>query len=119
MTPQEVEQIIDMLAEKLGPMAQVVWEAYIAQAVLMGMRSTCIAITMGVLVVISACLLGLFVYCSITGPSGEDRDFCVGASVADALVFVVLLLGTIWVAVDAYMRVHNPGYYAIQMLLGR
>ena len=118
MTPDEIQKIIDMLAEKLGPMAEVVWEAYVRQAALSGLRMSVIAVVLGTLTAISGILLILFVVFTARNQDG-DRAWWGGASFCDACCFVPLLLATIWVAVDAYMRTHNPAYYAVQMLLGR
>jgi len=119
MTPEEIQQIIDMLAEKLGPMAQVVWEAYVTQAGLSGIRAGLMAVALAILTLVSASLLAIFIWGIKHSKIQDDKEFCMGSAVFDGVAFVIVLVATIYVAVDAYMRLNNPAYYAIQMLLGR
>jgi hypothetical protein len=118
MTEEEIRKIIEMLAEKIGPMSEVVWQAYVRQAALTGMRTSIIAVVLGILAAISGGLLILFMI-YVARNQDDDRGWWSGACFCDGLCFASLLLATIWVGVDAYMRIHNPAYYAIQMLLGR
>jgi len=120
MTPEQIEQIIEMLAEKLGPMAEVVWEAYVAQAALTAMHWTLMSAVLGILTLTSLGFLIVFIGGGLNKDQSDgDREFCWASSCVDGIVFVVLLLMWLWVSVEAYMRLNNPAYYAIQMLLGR
>jgi Kef-type K+ transport system membrane component KefB len=120
MTPEQIEQVIDMLAEKLGPMAQVVWEAYLRQAALSSMRASFITAVLAILTLTCAIALGAFLY-GVKVPEKDkgDHAFWGWCAAVDSLFFVAFLFTAIHIGIDAYMRIHNPAYYAIQMLLGR
>jgi len=131
VTPEQLEQIVDMLAEKLGPMAEVVWEAYIRQATLTATRWGVAAVMLGILTVVSLGFLVWFIVGTIRecrrasgSPSCEECNknidgFYPSSALIDGFVFVGLLMTAVWVGIEAYMRLNNPAFYAIQMLLGR
>ena len=130
MTPQEIEQIIDMLVEKLGPMGGQVWYAYTRQAYLQG-----IIVGIGFLLVLALTLtaFGISLWAvtklkkmgarpqepaSLKRAYDEDEGtyFCTlfGAAIS-AIAFLIPLL----LVANEALRLINPEYYALQMLLGR
>ena len=112
MTPEQVAQIIEMLAEKLGPLGEHVWTIYV--------RQVYVDVVGGVLWII-ALLIGAVAFQRLAirargMSSSVDREFMgagayIGIAVCILLAFCALTFGV--------LKILNPEYHAIQMLLGR
>lgn len=130
MTPEEIQQIIDMLAEKLGPMAQVVWEAYLRQVYINVAQSG----LLGLFLVIGGCVGLLIGYKCLkqrrvmvaaranpadrySHPYGDTLPSEFGMGLGFGLGSGAITLG-LWILTYC-LQVLNPQYAAIQMLLGR
>jgi len=131
MTPQEITQIIDILAERLGPMAEVVWVAYVRQTQLHGWAWLGIAV---ILLAITTVCLGAVLKAGRDlrqiGPDAESSYEARYAAeqnrkAAESLlccfggVGCCSLVLFIYACAAAMMRLANPSFYAIQALLGR
>ena len=123
MTPQEIEQIIEMLAEKLGPIGGQVWGIYVRQVYVSVIAETALGI-LSLLVCVGSCL-GL-VWCEKARRRVIDKNpysICAADGESMWLVVVGIIAGiTGFMAVSllsALFKLLNPHYYAIQMLLGR
>jgi len=123
MTPEQIEQIINMLAEKLGPLGEHVWSVYVRQVYV----STLGDMVGGALLLLAALgfLLG-GVWCArryMRNRRAESYQYNAGEYQAIGLIICgicgpfALAIGVI--AISQVIRLFNPEYYAIQMLLGR
>ena len=117
MTAEQIEQIVDMLAEKLGPIGAEVWAVYVRQVYVGIAESAFVALL---------CLVGAAALSWLTrhllrkrAKAGSydqiDYEFAL-MFVLGALAFIVVVGGC---AALGLFRLLNPEYYAIQMLLGR
>jgi len=112
MTPQEIAQITQVLAEKLGPLAEVVWAAY--------MRQVYVNVLGGALWMVV--LLGAAFACwrlarkcqEIKG--SLDREFEMVFAYGGAVLCLILAFCALTFDV---LKVLNPQYWAIEALLGR
>ena len=123
MTPQEIEQIINTLVEKLGPIGGQVWSIYVRQVyvgvitdVVLGILSLLAGV--GFLLGARWCLKS-YSRARATDPHGYGvgESQCIAAILCTILGPLVIIAGT--VALTTLFRLMNPQYYAIQMLLGR
>ena len=109
MTP---EQIVNMLAEKLGPMAEVAWAAYLKQVY--------INVFGGVLLMMV--FLGAALTCWRLAhkyrevKDSSDRELAIAAAYIG--VVTCLLLAFCAFVFDV-LKILNPQYWAIEALLGR
>jgi len=123
MTPQEIEQIIDMLIEKLGPIGGQVWSIYVRQVYIQTAQN----IAVGLLFLLAAVgfLLGgiwsakSYLRAKNASPNhyGVGDRQAVGIIICGILGPAALVFGVIYLV--STMALFNPEYYAIQMLLGR
>ena len=118
MTPQEISKILEELAAILGPIAETVWDIHVRQFYI----GVTLEFGLGlVLFLISmACLgLGLWARKSHMRKQKRREDTLVeeiSMAVATALgVFCFLFC---WVPLASILRLLNPEYYIIQLLLG-
>ena len=115
MTPQEIEQIIDMLVEKLGPTGLHIWSVYIRQVyiqVAMDMFYT-VLMTLGAIVSFLAGYKCMKRYQE--GPSLNSWDL---GALAGFMIGICLILMALIVS-NGIAALFNPEYHALQMLLGR
>jgi uncharacterized membrane protein len=129
MTPEEIQQIIDMLAEKLGPLAQTVWEAYLKQVYIQAAQNA----FLGILLIIGGCIgLAIGYKCFkqrqviVAARKSQDRyghaygdtiDQELGMGLGFGLGSTATVLGVF--ILSFCVQILNPEYTAIQMLLGR
>ena len=112
MTPEQIEQIIDMLAEKLGPIGGQVWSIYMRQ-VYVG--------ALGALLWLVAFLVGSAIFVRAA------RWVCANSKDYDKNMFAFFLyagalacgIAALCALTFGVLRILNPEYHAIQMLLGR
>ena len=112
MTPEQIEQIIEMLSEKLGPLGEVVWAVY--------MRQVYIDVLGGFLWMASL-LVAAFVCWRFARKcqgikDSMDREL---GTLCAYFGFVCCLLLAFCALIFDVLKVLNPEYHAIQMLLGR
>lgn len=112
MTPEQIEQIIDTLAEKLGPMAVIVWQAYVRQVYVNVLGGALWVV--GFLAAAFGCW-ALTRKCKAVKDS-VDREFLTVIAYIGVIVCVALAFCSFTFDV---LKVLNPEYWAIQMLLGR
>ena len=111
MTP---EQIINLLAEKLGPMAEVVWAAYVRQVYVHAFGGLVWA-----LVFIGGAVLCWRLALKVQGKKWEDdidKGFLLAGAYAGVACCLVLAICAFTFDV---LKILNPEYWAIQWLLGR
>ena len=112
MTPEQVEQIIEMLSEKLGPLGEHVWAVYMRQVYVDAV---------GALLWLVAFLVGSAIFVKAA------RWVCANSSDYDKNVFAFFLyagamacgVAVLCALTFGVLRILNPEYHAIQMLLGR
>jgi hypothetical protein len=112
MTPEQIQKIVDLLAEKLGPMAEVVWAAYVRQAYLSAIQDT----IMGV-----ATCVGF--KCrearnkKLSGDRYAKADNEHTEMVASWVIAAIFLMIAGWILTVAPFRFLNLEYNAIHLLL--
>ena len=126
MTPEQVEQIIEMLAEKLGPLGEHVWAIYVRQ-VYISVIGDMIGAVMFLLAALGFLLGGIWCANRYTrNQEAKPRDsYAYGVGEYQVIGLVIcgicgptaLIIG-LW-GLSTVTRLLNPEYYAIQMLLGR
>ena len=123
----ELEQIIEMLIEKLGPLGEHVWTVYVRQVYLMAVQEFVFALLLlaggGVLVALSKWLWAQR-QTAVENNRGKSYpwtndtfgwDMATMVAVIGACCVIVFGVASLLGCLD----VLNPEYYAIQMLLGR
>jgi len=109
MTP---EQIIETLAQKLGPMAEVAWAAYLKQVYVNVFGGA-----LWMMVFFGAALVCWRLAHKYQGiKDSTDRELAI---VAAYIGVVTCLLLAFCAFVFDVLKILNPEYHAIQMLLGR
>ena len=108
----ELEQIIEMLIEKLGPLGEHVWTVYVRQVYVNAFAAL---IWLVALLVGSAICIKSARWVDASSED-YDKEFFVFSLYAGAVTCVVVALCILTFEV---FQVLNPEYHAIQMLLGR
>ena len=135
MSPDEINQIIDMLQKKLGPISQTVWEAYVRQQYVIGVQQILLGVAFLIATGIGAYVIHViwsvlkeyqdeFDAKKAANPTGyngtrPDGDAEAAMTVLVGIVAVVLFLIGAWLISDGIGHLVNPTYGAIQGLLGR
>jgi len=116
MTPQEIEQIIDMLIEKLGPIGGQVWSIYVRQVYVnaFGSMLWMILLLIGAVVAFYWLRRGISRY-----RSGSQSDNTIAMLVGGGIGLGWCLFFAFGTFTFGVLKILNPEYYAIQMLLGR
>ena len=112
MTPQEIAQITQALAEKLGPLAEVVWAAYMRQVYVNIFGGALWMV--GFLVAAFACWQLAHKCQEIKGST--DREFVMAFAYGGTVLCLILAFCALTFDV---LKILNPQYHAIEMLLGR
>lgn len=134
MSSGEINKIVDTLAQKLGPMAQQVWDAYVRQQYVIGIQQ----IVIGSIMLLGVIGCGVVIrlawrhyqrenakfeatkknggYGYGSGPDGEGE---VGISAAAGVIGLVLLAVGMLLVAEGIGHIVNPAYGAVQGLLGR
>ena len=132
MTPQEIEQIIDVLVEKLGPIGGQVWAIYIRQVWFEGLLWAFgeLIILLLALTALAVAFYGLRRMIKLhAGKSKDmgsderwefeqDENFW-GWTITAASIGTVVFAGLFLALLSQLLRLVNAEYFAIQMLLGR
>ena len=110
MTPEQLEQIVNTLVEKLGPIGEHVWTAYVKQVYVnvLGSAIWLLAFVLG------ACACVWAARRAAKPNGGDEFDVYIAWCAAGFLLLLALVAFTFGV-----LQVINPEYHAIQMLLGR
>lgn len=109
MTP---EQIVNMLAEKLGPMAEVAWAAYLKQVY--------INVFGGALWMVGFLVAALACWRLVRKSERiKDDDYRIAARVGAYAGIVFCLVLAFCAFTFDVLKILNPEYWAIQSLLGR
>ena len=123
MTPEQVEQIIEMLAEKLGPLGEHVWAIYVRQ-VYISVIGDMIGAVIFLLAALGFLLGGIWCARRYTRNQeakphsyGVGEYQIIGLTICGICGPTALVIGIL--ALSTVIRPLNPEYYAIQMLLGR
>jgi len=123
MTPQEIEQILDMLIEKLGPIGGHVWSIHVRQVYVMALADGVATILL--LLAALGFLIG-GIYCArryLSIERGPEYRYGVGERWISGVIGCAiggptfLVFGLIFGS--GLLKLLNPEYYAIQLLLGR
>lgn len=123
MTPGQIEQIIDMLVEKLGPIGEQVWSIYVRQVYVNAGATLVWAVALlsvaGIGVAIGIEALKRLRYQEKTSQYYVDADtYYAVTGMAWGFAGIALIFG--FLALTAGLQyILNPEYYAIQMLLGK
>jgi len=122
MTPQEVEQILDMLVEKLGPIGTHVWSIYVRQVYIEAWAQGIFGILC--LLAVIGSTIGLIWCCKQYKKVKEsDRSYGAGERQLIGIIISVIIAGVAGFCVPfllyGFTLLFNPEYHAIQMLLGR
>ena len=123
MTPQEIEQILDMLIEKLGPVGGHVWSIYVHQVYIEALAGGLV----GALLLLAA--LGMLIggiysaKCYLAIDRNPHGHYGAGDRWLNGIIACVIAgptcLITGMIFASDLIRLFNPEYYAIQMLLNR
>ena len=122
MTPQEIEQIINMLIEKLGPIGGQVWSIYVKQVYVN--VATNLFVSLVCLLALVGALLGLrhcikeYKRATSKDPYGGKAQLVGAGAVTSATIAAFCGLMVLFCLPEVFQLL-NPEYYAIQMLLGR
>lgn len=142
MTVEEIEQILEMLAEKLGPAAEHILGIYVRQVWLEGLLwgfgelvIFLLALTSLVIALYAWRRFGALVKPELedwakTGSTGReryqkaiqayrDRESLWTWTMAGALIACAFWVVTFTLCCSQLLRLVNPEYFAIQMLIGR
>jgi hypothetical protein len=115
MSASDINNLINTLAEKLGPLGKVVWDSYIRQQIVIGCDELVWAV---VLAGVAIGAVTVTVHCwrdeEFNSENGPVGFFVVGCVIAPTAFLAALGLG-----LDAVGHLANPQYGAIQALLGR
>ena len=109
---QGILQRIDSLAEKIGTTAQAIWQVYVGQARVEGIRDLCIA---GVFILLAGVLAKLSVVWWAKGITTKEEGWC-GCGVFAGLCSGALLMGSLTWIYGAIGELLNPQYWAFQHL---
>lgn len=116
MTPQEIEQILDMLAEKLGPYAEMVWGVYVRQVYVGVAKDVFLALLFFACGAAGVWLIKMFIG---KWKKGKSYDDCWDIAAIITLVVTVFCFALGFLGLSGLFNLLNPEYHAIQMLLGR
>lgn len=129
MTPQEIEQIIDMLAEKLGPIGGQVWSIYVRQvyvSIVVSVLWAVLFLAVGIVGMVAGILIQRRLKrdrAASKDPQGHWENYFDPTLYYSSIATAYGLGGTGLVlaalALSECVKLLNPEYYAIQMLLGR
>jgi len=112
MTPEQIEQIINTLIERLGPIGGQVWSIYV--------RQVYVDVFGGALWMVGFLMAALACWRLIRRCEDiEDHADYIFAKVGAYAGVVVCLLLAFCAFVFDVLKAINPQYHAIQMLLGR
>lgn len=123
MTPEQIEQILDMLVEKLGPIGEHVWSVFVRQVYVEAIFEGVIGILF-LLAALGFLAGGVWSAKRYAKAKAESSCYDAGDYSLFGGILPCVLLGslTFMLAVaclSGLVRLFNVEYYAIQMLLGR
>jgi hypothetical protein len=122
MNADQINQVINELAAKLGPLGRTVWDAYVRQQLVVGYQE------LGFAVVLLVVMIGLLVVARmvwnarakahLANPRANLSEY-EGGTTGALLSGAVCLCLTLLLVSDGIAHLVNPQYGAVQALLGR